>query len=112
MAVQPGELKITPNKKGKPQTITFDALADQPAGVKEIQLRATSDAGLPVRFFVRSGPAEVQGDRLVFTPLPPRSKLPLRVTVVAWQWGRITEPAIQTATIVERSFQLTSAKQP
>ena len=109
-AVQPGELKLVPNNKGKPQTITFDPIPDQPASTKEVPLRATSDAGLPVEFFVRSGPAEVQGNRLVFTPIPPRSKLPLTVTVAAWQWGRTAEPAAQTAAIVERTFQLISTK--
>lgn len=112
LAVQPGELKLVPNNKGKPQTITFDPIPDQPASEREVSLRATSDAGLPVQFFVRYGPAEVQGNRLVFTPIPPRSKLPLTVTVAAWQWGRTAEPAIQTAAIVERSFKLISTKRP
>jgi hypothetical protein len=105
-SVQPGELRITPNKKGKPQTITFDAIPDQAANAKKIQLHATSDGGLPVQFFVRAGPAEVDGDQLLFTPIPPRSKMPVTVTVAAWQWGRASEPAIQTALIVERSFRL------
>ena len=106
LAVQPGELKLTPNKNGKPQAITFDPVADQAAGTKEIRLHATSDAGLPVWFFVRCGPAEIHGDQLVFTPIPPRSRFPVTVTVAAWQWGRSTEPAIQTAEIVERSFKI------
>ena len=76
--------------------------------MKEIPLHATSDAGLPVRFFFRVGPAEIHGDRVVFTPLPPRSKLPVTVIVAAWQWGRKTAPAVQTADIVERSFQIKS----
>jgi len=54
----------------------------------------------------------VQGKRLVFTPIPPGSKLSLTVTVAAWQWGRTAEPAIQTAAIVERSFKLISTKRP
>jgi len=70
-------------------------------------LHATSDAGLPVRFFVKAGPAEIHGDKLVFTPIPVKSRLPVTVTVVAWQWGRAAEPAIQTASMVERTFQLT-----
>ncbi len=106
LSVQPGQLKITPNKSGSPQIITFDAIPDQSSDVEEVQLHARSDANLPVRFFVRCGPAKVYDDRLVFTPIPPRSKMPLRVTVAAWQWGRTSEPAIQTAAIIERSFQI------
>ena len=106
LSVQPGELKLNPNTQGKPQKITFDPVPDQKASAKEIQLRATSDAGLPVRFFVRAGPAEIHGDRLVFTAIPPRSKMPLTVTVAAWQWGLASGPAVQTAEIVERSFHV------
>ena len=112
LAVQPGELKLTPNMNGKPQTITFDSITDQPADTAEISLRASSDAGLPVRFFVRCGPAEMHDARLVFTSIPPRSKLPITVTVAAWQWGRTTDPAIRTAAIIEKSFQLTAPRRP
>ena len=93
-------------KAGKPQKITFDAIPNQKVGVKEIKLHATSDSGMPVRFFVKVGPAEIHGDRLVFTPIPLRAKMPVTVTVGAWQWGRSTEPAVQTAEIVERDFQI------
>jgi hypothetical protein len=108
--VQPGELKITPNRSGKPQKINFDAIPDLKAGTKELRLHATSDAGMPVQFFVRAGPAEVHGDRLVFTAIPRRSKLPLTVTVAAWQWGRTAMPEVQTAEIVERTFQIQAAR--
>jgi len=62
---------------------------------------------MPVKFFVKAGPVEIRKDKLVFTPIPPRSKLPLAVTVVAWQWGCASEPAVQSAQNVERTFQLT-----
>jgi hypothetical protein len=32
--------------------------------------------------------------------------LPIKVTVVAWQWGRSSEPKLKTAEPVERSFFL------
>lgn len=105
-AVQPGELKLTPNRQGQPQKITFEAIPDQAETVKSIPLRATADSGLPVRYFVRAGPAEIHGDRLVFTSIPARTRRPVTVTVVAWQWGRAAAPAIQTAETVERSFLL------
>ncbi len=106
LATNPGGLKFEPNTNGRPQIITFAPIPDQAADAREAPLQATSDAGLPVRFFVRAGPATVQGDRLVFTPIPSRSKLPLTVTVVAWQWGRTAEPRVQTAALVERTFLL------
>ena len=104
--MQPGEIKLNPNKQGRPQTITFDAIPDQSLAVKTIPLRAKSSAGLPVQFFVRAGPAEIHGDRLVFTAIPARSKVPVTVTVTAWQWGHVSEGAVQTAEIVERSFHV------
>jgi len=51
---------------------------------------------------VKEGPAEIEGNKLVFTRIPPRSKFPLKVTVVAWQYGLAGE--VQTAEPVERSF--------
>lgn len=108
--VQPAEIRLEPNTAGAPQSIVFEPIPDQVAGVKEIALRATSDAGLPVRFFVRVGPAEVHGDRLVVSDIPPRSRLPLTVTVAAWQWGRSAAPAVQTAPLVERSFRITARR--
>ena len=106
LSINPGSVKVNPNKTGTPQKITFDEIPDQKAGTKEIQLRATSDSGLPVKYFVKVGPAEIKGDKLVFTPIPPRSKMPITVTVVAWQWGRASDPAVQTAQNVERSFKV------
>lgn len=108
--VQPAELRLAPNTAGSAQSISFEPIPDQPAGTRDVPLRATSDSGLPVRFFVRVGPAEIHGDRLVFTDIPPRSRLPLTVTVAAWQWGRSAAPAVQTAPLVERSFQIMPAR--
>ena len=91
-----------------PQKITFDPIPDVKAGTKSIRLSAKSSAGLPVKFFVRVGPAVVHGDELVFTPIPPRSKLPLTVTVGAWQWGRGGSSPVQTASVVEQTFNIVS----
>jgi hypothetical protein len=38
--------------------------------------------------------------------LPPRAKLPVAVTVVAWQYGRCAEPRLKSAEPVERTFAL------
>ena len=72
------------------------------AGVESVTLRATSDCGLPVYYYAKEGPAEIDGNKLVFTPIPPRSKYPLKVTVVAWQYGLAGK--VQTAEPIERSF--------
>jgi hypothetical protein len=107
-ALQPGKLNIqAKNKDGKSQQITFPEIADQKFGIKQLKLNATSDAGMLVRYFVKAGPAVVENDRLIFTQIPPRSKFPVKVTVVAWQYGRIVEPKVQTAESVIRSFYIT-----
>lgn len=102
--VQQAMMRVEPNKEGKEQRIDFSAIADQPLGTKSLKLSAVSDAGLPVKFYVREGPAVIEGDTLRFTELPPRSRFPVRVTVVAWQWGRGGESPVKTAQTVERTF--------
>ena len=104
--VQQFVVRANPNNDGLIQKITFPAIPDQKAGVNSIKLTATSDAGLPVSYYVREGPAEVDADTLIFTAIPPRAKFPVTVTVVAWQWGRSAEPKIQTAERVERTFRI------
>jgi len=46
------------------------------------------------------------GDTLRFTPIPPRAKLPIAVTIIAWQYGRTADPKLRSARPVERSFHL------
>lgn len=112
-AVQQAHIFAPPrNTQGAGQRLDFDAIPDQEAGVKEVKLKATSDAGLPVRFYVREGPAEVDGDTLKLTPLPPRAKHPVKVTVIAWQYGRSIEPRVKSADPVERSFYITKPQAP
>jgi hypothetical protein len=95
------------NTDGADQTIDFAPLPDVREGTAAIPLHATSTAGAPVHFYVREGPAEIVGDReLKFTPIPPRAKFPVAVTVVAWQWGRNIDPKLKTAEPVERTFHI------
>jgi hypothetical protein len=103
LCVCPAQIHIPVNKTGKPQTITFDPIPDQHAGTKEITLHATSDTGLPVRFFVKTGPAVIKGDKLLFKDVPQGGVTTIPVTVVAWQWGNAS---VQTAPAVEQSFHL------
>lgn len=108
-AVQQVEIRIPyRNKEGIPQHITFPKLSDVKASVKEITLKGTSDSGLPVCYYVKEGPAEIKGDKLVLTKIPPRAKFPVKVTVVAWQYGRSGEPQVQTAEAMEQSFYITA----
>jgi hypothetical protein len=94
------------NSEGKAQKITFDAIPDVKAGTASLPLKAVSDSGLPVRFFVDAGPAVIDGDKLVFTKIPANAKLPLTVTVGAWQFGHWDEPKVKKADIVKQSFQI------
>ena len=108
-AVQQVEIRIPyRNKEGIPQRIIFPKLSDVKASVKEISLKGTADSGLPIYYYVKEGPAEIKRDKLVLTKIPPRAKFPVKVTVVAWQYGRSGEPKVQTAEAVEQSFYITA----
>ena len=107
-AVQQAVLHVPANNAGADQRIAFDEIPDQKAGVKSLELHATSSAGTGAKvcFYVREGPAEVDDDTLRFAPIPPRAKFPVKVTVVAWQLGRATEPMLKAAAPAERTFLL------
>jgi len=95
-------------KDGKPQTIEFPLMADQPADTKSLKLEATASSGLPVQYFVISGPVEIGGnDTLTFLPIPPRAKFPIRVLVGAYQWGRATGDKFASAGPVTCQFFIT-----
>jgi len=109
--VQQAELRFPlTNTIGTPQQITFPQIPDQRASpsMPAVKLQATSSANLPVYYYVREGPAEVDdAGNLTFTPIPPRSKFPIAVTVVAWQWGRTIDPRVQSAKPMTQTFQIT-----
>lgn len=105
-AVQQAHLYVPArNKQGAEQSINFPAIPNQKAGVSSLKHAATSDAGLPVHYLVREGPVEPQGDTLKFTSIPPRAKFPIKVTIVAWQYG--LPGKIKTADPVAREFFIT-----
>jgi hypothetical protein len=96
------------NTAGQDQRITFPTIPDQKVGVNQIKLNAVSDANVPVYYYVKQGPAEVADDgTLTFTPIPPKSKLPVAVAIVAWQYGRSAAPKLKTAAPVEQTFYIT-----
>ncbi|MEO7494403.1 MAG: hypothetical protein ABIT83_21905 [Massilia sp.] len=110
--VQQAELQFPlTNKAGQGQTIAFPDIPDQRGGagtaLAPLRLGATSSAGQKVYYYVREGPAEVDDDGVLrFTAIPPRARLPIQVTVVAWQWGRSIEPKVQSAAPVEQRFMI------
>jgi hypothetical protein len=107
-AVQPGKISIPARlTQGVPQTIYFPAIANQPVGTKTVPLNATSDSGLPVDYYVVSGPAVVEGNHLWLTEIPIGSRYPVRVTVVAYQWGRMVPPLYQSAEPTTKTFYVT-----
>lgn len=110
-AVQQALLRIPyPLTQGEPQQIFFPEIPDQKADTASIRLRARSSASptlsAVVHYYVLEGPAKITGDTLTFTKLPPRSKFPVKITVVATQYGRTIQPLLQTAAPVSRSFDL------
>ena len=101
--VQQVELKFPiKNTEGISQKIDFEQISNQTTKVKSIDLRAKSSSNLPVHFYVKEGPAYVLGHQLFFTKLPPKAKSPLKITVVAWQYGIAGK--IQSAQPVEKTF--------
>jgi len=96
-------------KKGKAQTITFPALADVKAGGGAVDLKATSDAGLPVHYYVAYGPAKIEDGKLVIAEIPKRATFPIEVKVVAYQFGSGVEPHVKTAEPVERMLKITKS---
>jgi hypothetical protein len=105
--VQPLAIKILENTQGIEQTIQFDPPSEIPFGCDQIPLEATSSSGLPVSFSVLSGPAIIEGSVLRILEIPPRSRFPVAVRIMAWQWGTPENPAIKTAEPVIRTVNIT-----
>lgn len=106
-AVQPAKIHFPQNTQGTDQVIKFSPVRDRRIGTKAVLLSATSDAKLPVHFYVLSGPARVDGDRLIFSEVPKGGAHRIEIHVVAYQPGRPLmegKPAIKAAKPVQRSF--------
>lgn len=89
---------------GKDQTITFPALSNCKASDPPQPLRAVSDSGLPVEYYVAYGPARIEAGQLRIVEVPARARYPMEVKVVAYQFGRGVEPRVKTAPPVEQTF--------
>ena len=106
-AVQPAQLQIpTVLTSGQEQQIVFPEIADQHMSVGTIQLNAKASSNLPVDYYVVSGPAIVEDGKLIIKQVPIKSKFPIRVTVVAYQWGSFIPPLYRSAKPVNGSFLL------
>jgi hypothetical protein len=117
LAIHPGDAEFKPTVQqalihipvrdsGAEQRLQFAPISNQHVGKGEVRLDASSDAGLPVGFYVREGPAEVVEGRVRFTAIPPRAKWPIRVSVVAFQTGHDSSPSVREADAVERTFMI------
>jgi hypothetical protein len=95
-----------PYKEGLDQQINFPAVPNQKPGISSLKLNATSTSGMPVYYYIQEGPAEISGNTIQFTGIPPRSKFPLKITVVAWQYGRSIEPKVKSAEPVFQTFYI------
>jgi len=96
----------TTQTSGKAQTITFPAIGDIKANSSLVELKATSDSGLPVEYYVAYGPAVIEGNRLRISEIPARAQLPVAIKVVAWQFGSALEPLVKTADRVEQVINI------
>ena len=83
-----------------PQTITFDAIADETYGDAPFALSASSTSNLPVSFSIVSGPATISGNTLTITGAG-------AITARAEQSGNTEYNA---ASNVERSFSVGKAQ--
>lgn len=91
---------------GKAQTITFPPIGNLKADSAPVDLKATSDSGLPVDYYVAYGPAVVANGKLEISELPVRAKFPIEVKVVACQFGSGIEPLVKTAAPVEQAIEI------
>ena len=72
----------------KQQFITFPNTNDIDASTRFVTLKATANSGLPVEYFVRSGPGVVVGNQLQITEVPQGIAYPIGIVVGAYQIGR------------------------
>ena len=100
------DLKGMRNTQGEVQTLTFTRPADMPIGSAPQRLSAQSSAGLPVQFYVESGPAIIEDGNVVLTRIPKRTPLPVAVTIGASQWGSAQSPKVRAAPVVKQTFQI------
>jgi len=98
-----------PRLKGKDQTIDFTGIGDIAASSGPVELMAKALSGLPVFFRVDYGPVILKDGKL-HVAVPSGAKLPAECSVTAHQIGKRTEPQVNTAPPVTRTFRVVPAK--
>ena len=93
--------------EGREQRIRFESVRNVRRRTRSLYLNASSDSGLPVSFYAECGPVRVEGNRLLIEEMPPKSKFPILVSVVAFQYGRKGNDPIRTAEPVRQTFFIT-----
>jgi len=108
-SVQPGRLIFKEIATGSQNVITFPPIPNQHLKhLSPVQLKATSSSGLKLKYFVQYGAAHIdRQQRLIVEAenIPPRTKFPYSVSVVAYQLGSET-PAVKTARSVSCTFSI------
>ena len=92
--------------KGRQQTLTFPRIGDLKADSAPVAMKATSDAGLAVAYYVAYGPARIADGKLEIREIPARATFPIALKVVAYQFGRGVAPLVKTATPVEQTIRI------
>jgi hypothetical protein len=106
-AEQPGLIQLPERlTKGSGQQITFPPVGPLRASSPPVLLRATSDSGLPVRYYVEYGPAIIEDNCLKIVDVPCRARFPMEIVVVAYQYGSAVDPYVQTAEPVRQVITL------
>ena len=93
--------------EGREQRIRFESVRNVRRRTRSLYLNASSDSGLPVSFYAECGPVRVEGNRLLIEEMPPKSKFPVLVSVVAFQYGRSGNDPVRTAEPVRQTCFIT-----
>ncbi len=91
---------------GAKQHLDFPKINNVVAGTKTLPLKAVASSGLPVSYYITSGPARVRGGQIIFTRIPPRAKFPVAVRITAYQWGRPLPPLVASARPITQTFYI------
>ena len=104
-SVQQAILRFPVNTHGAENAIEWSAPEKVRAAEFPLKLTATASSGLPVRYFVREGPAVVGDDGVLALRDWPEGAASAEVTVCAYQWGadggkvKTAEPVYRTIRI-------------
>jgi hypothetical protein len=95
------------NKNAKPQTVNFPPVPDTSVAAEEIELHATSSAGLPVDYFVVKGPGIIRDSAFIPAEVPAGASRPIEVTIGAYQVGLFQEKdGVKPSATVFQTFRI------